>query len=118
MKLNELEKKLIKEFLKQSGIIIDAERAFFSKITVKERYYTGVGFFTKFHQSDKLRISHEEKTFIWNEGIGAKLNNTVETGYLFYIKMGYLEEIEGFTYDDEWPEKIHSIDTYKIKYGT
>ena len=113
MTLNELEKALIKNFLMQSGNFIEDDATFFSTISIKSREYTGVGFFTKFHQTEKLKINYEQKSYKCGD-LGAKLNNSIDTGYLFYIENGYLELIEGYTYDSDWPKDIHSIDIYRI----
>jgi hypothetical protein len=113
MTLNELEKALIKNFLMHSGNFIEDDATFFSTISIKSREYTGVGFFTKFHQTEKLKINHEQKSSRLGN-LGAKLNNAIDTGYLFYIENGYLELIEGYTYDSDWPNEIHSIYVYSI----
>jgi hypothetical protein len=31
-----------------------------------------------------------------------------------YIKGGYLAVIEGYTYDDDWPKEINSLDLYGV----
>ncbi len=113
MTLNIVEKALIKYFLQSKKISIDDEERFFSDIPVKERRFTSVGSFTDFEQSKKLKVGKESETYVYSE-LGAKVNDSAETGYLVYIKNGYIDCIEGFTYGEPWPVNITHIQPYTL----
>lgn len=84
MRLNELEKGVIRQFLASKRINIEDEDAFFSDIKVESRDMTGVGFFTELVPSGKLKISQREKSTI-SCNFGALLNGSIHTGYLIFI---------------------------------
>ena len=69
-----------------------------------KREYTGVGFFTYY---DNVIIETETTM----TGVGAKLNRTIEVGFVLFIKKGHII-LEGFTYGDCWPTEIASYEIY------
>ena len=60
-----------------------------------------------FSHSLNLRVGVDEKDHIW-VGLSALLNQARHPiGFLFYVKGGFLEMIEGFSLGDfPWPERI------------
>jgi len=76
--------------------------------TITKREFTGVGFYTYFHV-DQV-VSCEEDMHI--SGVGGKLNNSIQIGFLLFVKKGKLSCLEGFTYDDPWPDSIGSYEVF------
>lgn len=116
MKTKELltvEKEIVKYFLSGKNISIDDQKSFLSDVFVRERDFTGVGFFTYFEKSEKLKVGNDAETYTFSK-LGAKINQTLETGYLLYVKRGYIESLEGFTYGEPWPKNIDRIEPYSI----
>lgn len=113
MILNDLEKTLIKQFLERKAVSLQNEESFFSDLNVENREFTGVGFFSNLKKSEKLKVGDIRKSYKWG-GLGAKLNSSIDTGYLFYVENGYLISIEGYTYAEDWPEIISEIEVYDI----
>lgn len=111
MNVNRIEKTLIKNFLLSLNISVDGDNKFFADVSIKERRLTGIGFFTDLEKSEKLKVGNEGETYIYSKA-GAKINHSIETGYLVYVKDGYLDCIEGFTYGEPWPENIAHIQPY------
>jgi len=113
MILNDIEKTLIKYFLKKKSVSLQDEESIFSDLSVENRDFTGVGFFSNFEKSEELKVGDISKSYKWG-GLGAKLNSSLDTGYLFYVENGYLISIEGYTYAEDWPESISEIEVYEI----
>ena len=113
MKLNDLEKTIIKHFLFSKNSSIDNEKIFFSDILVKERDITQIGFFTYFEKLDKLKPCDTSETYTFSK-LGAKINHSIETGYLIYVRDGYIDCVEGFTYGQPWPDTTSHIEPYSI----
>ena len=114
MKFTELEKKLLKEFAKQHNACIQSEEEFLAKLVIQSRKYTGCGFFTYFKTGGKLQIGDDKAKFVGG-GLGAKLNQNIDTGYCFFVEEGYLDMLEGYCYgEQEWPENITTIEIYDI----
>ena len=113
MKLNLLEKNIIKYFLEKNKSGVQYDEFFYSELVVLDREFSGVGFMTYLNRSDELKVASHDLSFKWGN-VGAILNSEIDTGYLLYIKGGYLAVIEGYTYDDDWPKEINSLDLYGV----
>lgn len=111
MTLNDLEKKLIRQFLNRKAVMLRDEESFFSGLKVESREFTGVGFIVNLELSEQLKIDDGTETYKWGD-LGAKLNSSLDTGYLFYVENGYLVCIEGYTYAENWPDRISDIEIY------
>ena len=112
MLLNDLEKMVLKKCLESFDVYIKEEKLFFSDIQITERRFTGVGFFTDIEESEKLRIEAKNPPRVWGD-FYARLNSTDDTGYLVFIENGYINCIEGYTYEEVWPENIHKIEEFR-----
>ena len=113
MILSDLEKTLIKKFVEKKFVSLQDEESFFSSLNVESRDFTGVGFSVNLKKSEKLKVGDTSESYIWGD-LGAKLNSSLDTGYLFYVENGYLISIEGYTYAEDWPDSISEIEVYDI----
>jgi len=111
MNLNNLEKILIKHFLEIKSTDLDINCCFFSDMNAVSRQFTNVGFFVNLKKSEKLKIGEFNESYKWG-CLGARLNSSIDTGYLFYVENGYLTSIEGYTYAEDWPDSISKIEVY------
>ncbi len=111
MTLNNLEKAIIKQFLTEKGVSIADDDTFFSDLNVDCRDFSGVGFITNLNKSPKLNVGTSHDSYKWGN-LGAKLNSSIDTGYLLYVENGCLNTIEGYTYTEDWPDDIFQIETY------
>jgi hypothetical protein len=50
--------------------------------------------------------------------VGATINSNIEIGFVFYIRNGCVDAIEGYTYGEEWPDSITNFDLYLIDFST
>ncbi|MDR1806081.1 MAG: hypothetical protein LBQ80_04855 [Clostridium sp.] len=85
---------------------------------VKEREWTGVGFFSHFSNCEK-KANESETLFPPSENrtisipIGATLNKKISVGFVLFFENGNLDCLEGYTYGDEsWPENIESYEIF------
>jgi hypothetical protein len=111
VELSEIERIVIKQFLASIGVSIESETDFFSDLSIRNREFTGVGFVTDLELSVKLQVSEKSESYKWSD-LGAKLNSSIDTGYLVYVENGYVTAIEGYTYVEDWPCSIFKIETY------
>lgn len=80
-----------------------------NKARVVKRNFTGVCFFTDYHQND---IVFETEMVI--SDVGATLNGHMEVGFVFFLyKSGSC--LECYTYGDSFPEKIESYEAFVYK---
>lgn len=74
---------------------------------ITDREFTGVGFFTNYHEDDVLC---EEEMVI--SGVGGVLNNSIEVGFVFFIRRDGAA-LECYTYgDDSFPDQIESYELF------
>ncbi len=114
MKINNIEREIIKCFFSRKGILVGDE--FFSSLIVEYRELSGVGFLTGLERSEQLKIGEGHETYKFGD-LGAKINASIDTGYLIYVENGFLDAIEGYTYGDYWPDDISTIDFYTIQFS-
>lgn len=111
IQLNNIEKEIIKHFFSSQGISTGDN--FFDSLDVKNRELSGVGFLTEFERFEQLKIGEEYETYKFGD-LGARVNISVDTGYLIYVENGFVVAVEGYTYGDDWPDEISSIEVYSI----
>lgn len=110
MILNQLEQAVLERFIKSEGLKVN--KIDFHEIQVVERDFTGSGFMT-WLEPNKLLILNGAKSFTGGK-IGARINSTIEAGFIFYIKDGSINTMEGYTYGEEWPEEVKNFKIYVI----
>jgi hypothetical protein len=113
MKLTPLEAAVIRCLLADSQMKREDTRLDFDAITVSSREFTGAGFLTELARSKELKIFDDGVSLRWGK-VGARINASIETGYLLYIDEGYLTAIEGYTYGDEWPTRVTEMEFYAL----
>jgi hypothetical protein len=83
-------------------------------LRVRERKMTGVGFFTRFSIPDDIPKLPDEATFQIG-GVGADISDLEHgAGFVLFINNGQIETLEGFTYDEPWPQNVHNFHLHLI----
>ena len=78
----------------------------FSSSRVSRRQLTGVGFFTEIQVSDETPRVRDPASFVFGD-VQAELEGLNHgAGFLLYVRNGVLHTLEGFTYDEPWPQQI------------
>jgi hypothetical protein len=84
-----------------------------STCNVRDREMSGIGFFTY------LKVPSELKKTNINLRFGDVIAEIPElkngAGFVLYVKNGKLEMLEGYCYDESWPNEIS---TFKLMYIT
>jgi len=75
--------------------------------TIISREFTGVGFYSNFYVENNM--SNEGNVLLPNAR--GRVNNNVDVGFVLFVSGGKLSCLEGYTYDEPWPEIIES---YKV----
>lgn len=112
MLINKLESAIVMKFLECKGLELTNGRELAGTDIVSSREFTGLGFICEFVQSERLQVGRPDESYIWNK-LGALLNSKHDSGYLVYVEDGTVVALEGFAYDDAWPqEEIVQVDVY------
>jgi len=81
---------------------------------IKKREFSKTGFFTSF-TIDKNFPTIDEKSYFHVGDVIAKVNNNDDIiGFVLFIKNGYIDMLEGYTFGESlFPEKIEN---YSLEY--
>jgi hypothetical protein len=79
------------------------------ELEVTSRKLTGVGFFTEFTVPSYVPRIPESPTLKFGNVNGSAENIKHGLGFLLYVADGALSMLEGYTYDDPWPEEIRGL---------
>ncbi|TET06849.1 hypothetical protein E3J79_00620 [Candidatus Dependentiae bacterium] len=109
------EKKIMGKLLYGSNHILPILRKQYEKAQIKNRKFTGVGFFTDFIvPKDVPRLPNLKSFHLGN--VAGKINGT-DIGLVLFIKDGVLNFLEGYTFgDDPWPDKIINYELWHTNY--
>jgi len=103
--LNPFEKKVMEVFLDGDLPELEILRNQLEKATIKKRKFTGHGFFLDFDVPDDC--PKLEKTAGQIDDISLSLKGLENGGgCVLFISDGKLAVLEGFAYDEDWPENI------------
>ena len=85
---------------------------------VSSRKMTGVGFYTEFVVPPEVPRVPGRPTFKLGDVNGTADNVKHGLGFLLCVTEGTLSMLEGYTYDDPWPDEVRGLVlTYSSKQG-
>lgn len=76
---------------------------------VSLRKLTGVGFFTEFDIPSQVPRVTSRPTFRLGDVNGAADNVKHGLGFVLYVNQGVLSTLEGYTYDEPWPDDFPGL---------
>jgi len=113
IKLTNFEQAVMEKLLQGTHpVLIEIKRQFDSCI-IKDRELTGVGFYLCFTVLDSLLDQSVNLRF---GDVAANIDGLENgAGFVLYINNGKLDMLEGYSYDESWPD---SIERYTLNYVT
>jgi hypothetical protein len=104
-KLNRLEKEVILKLLSGDHPAVRVLREQLEHCRVRSREMTGTGFVTELDVPREIDRAKVEKMRLGNVVADVEgLKNGA--GFLLYVKGGALDAIEGYSFEEPWPETI------------
>ncbi|MGH2483438.1 MAG: barstar family protein [Candidatus Limnocylindria bacterium] len=101
--LTKLEQAVLDKLLQLGNPTVEALRLQAEHSRVRHREYTGVGFWTEFDVSEVASSAGSADFEL--SGVGADIPGLEHgAGFLLFVRNGYLSQLEGFTYDEPWPQ--------------
>jgi hypothetical protein len=111
MDLTELERAVLAKLLQGEHPLLNQLRRQLAQCRVSRREMTGHGFFTYIDTGDVPPAGDVKVTF---GDVVAEIEGMPDgAGFALYIEHGRLSMLEGYGYDDPWP---NSIANYILKY--
>jgi hypothetical protein len=109
-----LEKSVLDTLLDKTGEPFDTLRRQLSEATVSQREFTGVGFFTEFVLPPDAQVKRDVPDMTLC-GIGAEFPGLEHgAGFVLFIRGGVVSMLEGFTFDEKWPENTNEFKLFRI----
>ena len=109
-----LEKAVLDLMLDRPGEPFVTVRQQLAHATVSSREFSGVGFFTEFVLSADAPVRRDLPN-MEIKSVGAKFPNSEHgAGFVLFIRDGMATMLEGYTYDEPWPDKTDGFRLFKI----
>jgi hypothetical protein len=106
MSVTPLETSVLEKLLARQGEPFDTVRQQLTHSSVSQRRFSGAGFFTHFAlppDAPVRRDLHDTEL----GGVEAEIAGLQHgAGFLLFIRGGVVSFLEGFSYDERWPETI------------
>jgi hypothetical protein len=103
--LLELERQVLQKLLSGEHPIIGELRAQLAGLQVADRELTGAGFMTSFTVNQSLKpISLQGANFKFGDVVADIQGLEHGAGFLLYVKDGCIDALEGYTFDEPWPD--------------
>lgn len=106
-----LEKEVLAAFTAPEGEPFESIRQQLACAEVVRREFTGVGFFTDFRIPPDAPVRHDLPDMTLGDVAADFPGLQHGAGFLLFIREGVVSMLEGFSYDEPWPE---SMDTFNI----
>jgi hypothetical protein len=102
----EFEKQIMEKLLSGNDPNLEKLRTQYSTAEVKSRKFTGTGFYTNFQPDMTLpKVVGKQKFHFGDLKVDLKGVKS-GVGFVLFIADGYINYLEGYTYDDPWPEVL------------
>ena len=102
--LNDLEQAVLDKLLAGDHPALSTLREQARRAQLVGREYTGVGFFCDFQVPGDVPVVSGD--FHISDVVGELHGLAHGTGFVLFVRDGRLNMLEGFTYDEPWPQEI------------
>ncbi len=107
--LTSLEKEVIRMLMAGDITELSALHLQANELSVSERKVTGVGFFATLSVPEQFERLPQRPSFKLGDVSGTATNIKHGLGFLLYVTDGALSMLEGYTYDEPWPNQIEGL---------
>lgn len=104
-----LEKQVLEALLSGHDEVLAILRQQAKQLGVVSREMTGAGFYTEFLVPPAAPRVPGDPTFKLGDVNGTADNVRHGLGFLLYVEGGVLSILEGYTYDEPWPEVVRGL---------
>lgn len=110
--LTPLEDAVIRKVLEGDHPLLAALRKQAGNARLRSREFTGAGFYTSLHvEPESMRAGDRDYQL---DDVLADIEGLAHgAGFILYVRAGFLDLLEGFSYDESWPAQIGA---FAVKY--
>jgi hypothetical protein len=107
--LSPFEQEVIETILRPRHPVFDALRRQLQTCRVGARELTGAGFFASLIVAPDVAPAMVSRDRLHLGDVAATVDGLAHgAGFILWVEKGVLAELEGFSYDEPWPERIDS----------
>jgi hypothetical protein len=115
MNLTSLEKAVLETMLEKPSEYSEAIKQQLAAVIVARRELTGVGFFTNFIVPTDVTVRRDLPNMELT-GVVAEFPNLEHgAGFVLFIRDGVVRMLEGYTFDENWPNKTDEFKLSRTK---
>ena len=105
----QFEKRMLEKILAGGDEVLEILREQYKGAVVTERWFSGVGFFSTFQVNEKTpKLSNH--CSIQLTDFHARCDELAHgMGFVLFIRDGIIATLEGFTFDEKWPEHLTNL---------
>jgi hypothetical protein len=107
--LTPLEDQVIRMLLAKDDEVLAVLRLQVDHAKVSSRRMTGVGFYTDIVVAREAARAINRPSFKLGDVNGTAANVKHGLGFLLYVTDGVLSMLEGYTYDEPWPNEVQGL---------
>jgi hypothetical protein len=107
--LTTLEQQVLDMLVHGQNEVLTILRQQAQKLQVSSREMTGVGFYSEFLVPPDVPRVPGDPTFKLGDVNGTADNVSHGLGFILYVKNGALSMLEGYTYDEPWPDDARGL---------
>lgn len=113
--LTPLERSVLDALLAGPGRKLERLRRQAETFKVRKREFTGAGFYTDFIRDSSLRVDELGQADVRLDDVVVEIEGVQHgAGFILLIKDGLLDMLEGFTFDEPWPDEVM---TFSVRYA-
>jgi hypothetical protein len=109
MTLTSLEKAVLEKLLDGDNAFLMTLRQQLTHVVVASREMTGVGFYADLAVAPGAPRIAGRPSFKFGDVQGTASNLKHGIGFLLYVGDGALSTLEGYTYDEPWPDEVQNL---------
>lgn len=109
MKMTTLETAVLNALLAGNHPVLATMREQLKHASVKSRDYTGVGFYTEFSVPTEVERASALERLVFGDVHATVPGLEAGVGFVLYIEQGLLHVLEGYTFDEPWPQEVQSF---------
>jgi hypothetical protein len=106
MDFSPLERAVIRFLLVGEDSTLDILRTQLEHASVASREFTGVGFFTRLLVDPRAPAIEPFASFKFGDVEASLPELQHGAGFLLYVNQGFLSMLEGYCYDERWPQAV------------
>lgn len=108
--LNLLERAVMEKLLAAEDEVFAILREQLEAASVSRREMTGVGFFSHFSIPEAVRRLPGNRSFKFGDVMATLAGLNYGAGFLLYIEDGLLSMLEGYSFEEPWPQVVQEFE--------